>query len=108
MSPGLLAVLIVFTLVNLALVVVSLVSLLSRPTTAVRFHNKWLWAALIVLVNGIGPLAYLALGRLEAPIDEAAAPWTTRPASERARAAVDLLYGPAPAATEPSEPGDAQ
>jgi len=101
LSPGLAAVLVVFSLVNLALVLIALVSLVRRPTAGVRFHNKWVWGALIVLVNGIGPLAYLALGRVDAPLDEAVAPWTQRPAAERARAAVELLYGPAPAHAAP-------
>ena len=102
LSPGLTAVLVVFSLVNLALVLIALVSLITRPNAAVRFHNKWVWGALIVLVNGIGPLAYLALGRVDAPFDEAVAPWTQRPAAERARAAVELLYGPGPAQVAPS------
>ena len=106
LSPGLIAVVVVFSLLNITLVIISLVSLIQRPKAAVRFHNKWVWGALVLLVNGFGPLAYLALGRVDAPLEETAAPWTQRPASERARAAVELLYGPAPApstaATTPS------
>ena len=107
LSPGLIAVLVVFGLVNLALVLIALVSLVRRPTAAVRFHNKWVWGALIVLINGVGPLAYLALGRIDAPLEEQAAPWTQRPAAERARAAVELLYGPAPSTAGAPQGGPA-
>ena len=92
-SPGLVAALAVLALVNVALLIAALVSLISRPTAAVRFHNKWLWGALIVLVNWIGPLAYLAVGRIDAPLPDDAG-LAGAPAAERARRAVELLYGP--------------
>jgi hypothetical protein len=83
----------VLALANLALMVCALVSLIPRPTAGVRFHNKWIWAALIVLVDWIGPLAYFAVGRIDAPLpdDPGAA---DAPAAERAARAVELLYGP--------------
>jgi hypothetical protein len=94
-SPALLAALAVLGLANLALVVAALVSLIPRPAAGVRFHNKWIWAALIVIVNWIGPLAYLAVGRLDVPLpDDPGA--GDMPAAERARRAVELLYGPPP------------
>jgi len=48
----------------------ALVSLIPRPTAGVRFHNKWVWAALIVLVNWLGPLVYFAVGRLDLPLPD--------------------------------------
>jgi len=85
----------VLGLANLALIVAALVSLIPRPTAAVRFHNKWIWAALIVLVNWIGPLAYFAVGRVDVPLPDDAGAGDT-PAAERAARAVELLYGPPP------------
>ncbi|HMK91616.1 MAG TPA: PLD nuclease N-terminal domain-containing protein [Thermoleophilia bacterium] len=108
LSPGMLAVAVVFGLINLGLVAIALVSLVRRPNAGVRFHNKWVWGALIVLVNGIGPLAYLALGRVDVPLDDAVAAWTQRPAAERARAAVELLYGPAPVPAPAPAPATSQ
>ena len=35
-----------------------------------RFHNKWIWAVLIVLVNWLGPLAYFAVGRIDVPLPD--------------------------------------
>ncbi len=94
-SPALVGALVVLTLVNLALVIAALVSLIPRPAAGVRFHNKWVWALLIVLVNGIGPLAYLAVGRLDVPLPDDSGAGDIPPA-ERARRAVELLYGPPP------------
>jgi len=95
LNPGLLGALVVLGVANLALMVVALVSLIPRPVAGVRFHNKWLWGVLIVLVNWIGPLAYLAAGRIDVPLpDDSGA--GDLPAAERARRAVELLYGPPP------------
>ena len=54
-------------LVELALIVVALVNLIKRPAAAIRFHTKWPWPVLIVMVSLIGPLVYLAVGRIDAP-----------------------------------------
>ena len=94
-SPAIWAVLIVLTVANYALLALALVNVISREAAAIRFHNRWIWVALIVLVNFLGPLAYFALGRIDAPLaDNTGA--DERPAGERARAAVELLYGPPP------------
>ena len=93
-DPGLLIVLIPLGLADLALIVVALVSLVRRPTAGVRFHTKWTWVALIVLVNWIGPMAYLAVGRIDVPLPHDPAPATCRPPT--ARPSHDLLYGPPP------------
>jgi hypothetical protein len=94
-SPAIWAVLIVLTVVNYALLVLALVNVIPRESAAIRFHNRWIWVALIVLVNFLGPLAYFAVGRIDAPLaDNTGA--DERPAGERARAAVELLYGPYP------------
>ena len=93
LNPGFVLVLGLLALVNIALLITALVSLIKRPVAAVRFHNKWVWGALIVLVNWIGPLTYLAVGRIDTPLAEPAG-LAGAPAAERARRAVELLYGP--------------
>jgi hypothetical protein len=85
----------VLGIANVALVVAALVGLISRPIAGVRFHNKWVWGALIVIVNWIGPLAYFAVGRVDVPLPDDAGT-SDMPAAERARRAVELLYGPPP------------
>ncbi len=93
LSAGLLIALGALGLVNLGLMATALVSLFTRPIEAVRLHRRWLWAIVIVLVDWIGPLLYLAVGRIDAPLpDDTGA--ADVPAAERARRAVELLYGP--------------
>jgi len=50
-------------LVNLALVVVALVDLVKRKQVA--GGNKWLWGAIVVFIQYLGPLVYLVFGRKE-------------------------------------------
>jgi hypothetical protein len=49
--------------VELGLMAVALVDLARRES--VRFDNKLIWLAVIVLVNFIGPLVYFFVGRKE-------------------------------------------
>jgi hypothetical protein len=51
-------------LVQLALIVLALRDLV-RPERRVRGDNKLVWGLIIVLVNLIGPILYLAVGREE-------------------------------------------
>jgi hypothetical protein len=96
-GPAFVALLAVYALVNIALAIVALVSVIPRQTEAIRFHNRWIWIALILLVNVIGSLLYLAFGRIDAPLPEGTGgPLADRPVTDRATAAVDLLYGPRP------------
>lgn len=55
---------------QLALDVVAVVDLVRRPAGGVTFGNKWVWAAIIVFVNLLGAILYLALGRRPAPLSE--------------------------------------
>jgi hypothetical protein len=61
----------------------------------VVFGNKWVWAAIIVLVNLVGPILYLAVGRKPAPPADEMPPASARGTSMTSLA--DELYG---------EPGD--
>ena len=56
----------VLALVELALLVIALISLIKRPAAEVRFHAKWPWAVLIAVVGVLGPLVYFAAGRIDA------------------------------------------
>ncbi len=46
---------------QIGLMIYSLVDLFKRET--VRFKNKAIWAVVIIFVNMIGPIVYLAIGR---------------------------------------------
>jgi hypothetical protein len=76
--------------VQLTLDVVALVDLYRRPAARVVSGNKWLWLAVIVLVNVLGAILYLVVGRTTAPRD--AAPTPARPVATESIA--ESLYGP--------------
>ncbi len=98
LSGGALAAVIVVSLAVIALDVVCIVDVVRRP--AVLGGRKWLWILVICLLNLIGPIVYLAVGRVPAPAAEPQP--ADSPPGDRAAAAADLLYGPpAPQATPP-------
>ncbi|MCJ7534812.1 MAG: PLD nuclease N-terminal domain-containing protein [Anaerolineales bacterium] len=55
--------LIPLVVIELTLLVIALVDLIRREQ--VRYFPKWVWAVIIVLLNFIGPIAYLIVGRDE-------------------------------------------
>jgi hypothetical protein len=59
---ALLPLLVPIVILELALLAIALVDLIRRKRTR---GPKWAWALLIVLVNIIGPIAYLLFGREE-------------------------------------------
>ena len=70
LPPAVLVVLAVLGVAQLALDVIALVSLVRRPRAAVAFGNKWIWVAIILLVNTVGAILYLAIGRKPAAPEE--------------------------------------
>jgi len=95
----------VLALAQVVLDVVALVDLVRRPVERVTGANKWLWVAVILLVNVLGAILYLAVGRRGAPVVEAP------PASGEAGASLpgatsvaDALYGPRPGSDDPRRP----
>lgn len=54
--------LIPIVLLQLGLIIFSLVDLVGRERTK---GPKWVWALVIILVNLIGPIVYLVIGREE-------------------------------------------
>jgi hypothetical protein len=90
LSPGLVAALCAIVAVQVALDVVALVDLYRRPKDRITFSNKWIWLAIVLLVNMLGAIAYLILGRRAAPARE---PPEKTDREAKAAEAVDLLYG---------------
>jgi hypothetical protein len=86
-----LVVLAVLVVVEVGLDVVALIDLYRRPTERVVGENKWIWLAIILLVNLIGPIVYLAAGRKPPLAGDAMAADST---SARTEDIVDSLYGP--------------
>ena len=60
----LLPVLIPLGLIQLGLIVFALVDL-AKPERRVRYLGKPVWAAIILLLNLLGPILYLVVGREE-------------------------------------------
>ena len=89
LPPGVLVLLGVLLVGELALDVVALVSLSRLPKARVTLGSKWVWVAIILLVNLVGAILYFAVGRKPAPIG--AAPPQTTPTSGTTVA--DELYG---------------
>jgi heme/copper-type cytochrome/quinol oxidase subunit 4 len=61
----LLPILIPIALIQLALMVAALLDLSRRSAEQVKGRNKWIWVAVIVLINFIGPIVYFVAGREE-------------------------------------------
>jgi hypothetical protein len=76
--------------VEVVLDVISLVDLYRRPIDRVALRNKWVWVAIIVLVNLIGSILYLIVGRKAAPVADQ--PPSTPGGAKRDIG--DALYGP--------------
>jgi hypothetical protein len=90
LPAGALVVLGVVLVIEITLDVIALVDLYRRPLDRVALGNKWVWVAIILLVNLVGAILYLAIGRKPAgPSQDAEA---SRPSS--ASDVADKLYGP--------------
>ena len=50
-------------IIEIALLVIALIDLIRREN--VRYFPKWVWGLIILILNFIGPIAYLILGRDE-------------------------------------------
>jgi len=86
---GVVAAIVVLVIIQLALDVIALIDLYRRPADRVVSGNKWIWLAVILLVNLIGAILYLVVGRVRT--EPAVAPPQSRPAPTESIA--DALYG---------------
>ena len=78
----------VFAVVMLA---IALLDLYRRPVEQVTGGRKWVWLLVILFISsGLGAIIYLIVGRKPAPADDEP---PAVPASDRAAAAADSLYG---------------
>lgn len=60
--------------VQLLFAVIGLVVLARTPRERVQFGRKWPWVLIIVFINTIGTILFLAIGRRPAPVADVSAP----------------------------------
>ena len=81
----------VIVLAQLGFEIYALVDMFKRPPEQLGLGGrKWLWAVIILGINWIGAIVYLAAGRKPAPAVEVI---PATPAADRAESAADALYG---------------
>jgi hypothetical protein len=81
----------VVVVVQLTLDVIALLDLYRRPSEQVIFGNKWIWVAIVLLVNTIGPIIYLLAGRRRDVV--AVETFPSMPTTVRPGRVADTLYG---------------
>jgi len=90
---GLRIALIALAVIQVSVEVYALVKLFKTPDDRLAFGKKWPWVLIIVFVNLIGAIVFLAAGRKPAAaVDPMAVPGMPAP-GERAARAADVLYG---------------
>lgn len=82
----------VLAVAQITLDVIALVDLYRRPVKQVVLGNKWVWVAIVLLVNTVGAIIYLVVGRRPVTMPENAGP-SASPAGHLEGIA-DALYGP--------------
>jgi Phospholipase_D-nuclease N-terminal len=82
----------VLAVVQITLDVIALLDLYRRPTQQVVFGNKWIWVAIVLLVNTLGAIIYLVAARKPAVLTENAV--ASSGPSVRTEKVAEALYGP--------------
>jgi hypothetical protein len=100
LSTGTIVALVLLGLVELGLMIWAVIDIIRRP--AVLWGQKWIWLVIVILFGLVGPLVYLAVGRVQSPVPESAV--DTTPMTDRAGQTADLLYGPRADAPPRDEP----
>jgi hypothetical protein len=88
--------LVVLVAIQLGVQVFALVRLFRTPDERLIFGKKWPWALIILFVNLVGAILFLAVGRTAAPAADPLAgdgPASQRETASRAARAADVLYG---------------
>jgi hypothetical protein len=81
----------VLVVAQITLDVIALVDLYRRPVDQVTFANKWIWLAIILLVNTVGAIIYLLAARKPAVLTDGDIPSTSK--SVGSDDIADILYG---------------
>ena len=91
---GVQVVLTVLLAVTLTLDIIALIDLYRRPAGQLAFGSKWMWLALILLLNLLGPILYLVAGRKPAPHVDGPQSARSEFNPNAAADAAEKLYGP--------------
>lgn len=84
----------VLAVVQVSLAIFALIRLFKTPDDRLVFGKKWPWLVIILFVNLIGAVLFLAVGRKpSAAVDPLAARASDAPRTDRAERAADVLYG---------------
>lgn len=84
----------VLGLIQVAVEITALVVLVRTPVERVVLGKKWPWVLLIVLVNLVGAIVFLAAGRKPAPaVDPMAMQMPSAGAGQTGADLADALYG---------------
>ena len=78
--PWLVVLAVLAAIVQVTLAVIALLDLGRRPADQVVSGSKALWAVIIILLNIIGPVIYLAAGRRRPPEEPGGSAASVRPA----------------------------
>lgn len=101
LSPGVRVTLGALLVVQLVLAAIAVWVLVRTPTDRLHGRSRWPWLAVILLVNVLGPILFLALGRTPAPAEDPRLTATDRaplpddgpqPHDDPTRRAIDVLY----------------
>lgn len=99
-----LPVIVALVAVQLAVEIYALVVMVRTPLERLVFGKRWPWVVIILFVNLVGAIVFLAAGRKPLPaVDPLTAPTPDAPPvaqAARAARAADVLYG------DTSAPGD--
>ncbi|MRS12469.1 MAG: PLDc_N domain-containing protein [Actinobacteria bacterium] len=88
----------VLAVIQISVEVYALIKLLKTPDERLVFGKKWPWVLIILFVNLIGAIVFLAAGRKPAAATDplASAAPGAQAAGDRAARAADVLYGAPP------------
>lgn len=90
---GLLIPLIVIAVIQIVVEIFALITLFRTPDDRLVFGKKWPWILIILFVNLVGGIVFLAAGRKPAPAADPLAGTVGPGTSDRAARAADVLYG---------------
>lgn len=98
LPTGVLVVLGIILVLELLLLVVGVLAWSRTPEERMPPPNKWLWLAIIIILQIIGPIAFLVLRRTHARYapnahDDESAPAAPASVQRTASDTADLLYG---------------
>lgn len=88
LPPEALAAMGALVLVQIGLQAFALVTIFRTEESRLRWGKRWIWLAIVLVGELLGPILFFAAGRLDAPVDEALGSGPSAPEKS-----LDVLYG---------------